>query len=312
MDATNAAARRLSQATHAESPPRWSRLVVLVAAAATGLAGVIHLALTGEHFEEGPVFGYAFLAMGLYQVVLGGLLVARPGPLAYKAGIWGSALIAATYVTTRVLPAPTATAPEAITSIGVAATTLELAALILLVVALPDTKGRTWPVPAWLAGLLVGLATPPLWVFVTGAIQWTEPQGFPTPVLNVTGGPLQQLTPAIYGFVTDRLYLFLPWWAGIGAVTLGLLASANVWLATRLRREQRISCRRRRASLLGLLPAAFAAPVCCSVPLAAIFGLSTATLFAAAPFATAAAIGILSGNLVWLVQRRRDPARFDC
>jgi hypothetical protein len=290
-----------------------SRVGPVVAAIAVGLAGIIHLALTDEHFGEGPLFGYAFLTMGIYQVVLAGLLIARPGPLAYKAGIWGSALIAATYVTTRVVPPPTAATPETITANGVAATSLELAALILLVLALPETKGRRWPVPAWLVGLLVGLATPPLWAFVTGMIQWTEPQeSFRTPVLNVWGGPLQQLTPAIYGFLTDRLYLFLPWWAGVGAVTLGVLAGANVWLATRLRREQRISCRRHRASLLGLLPAAFAAPVCCSVPLAAIIGLSTATLFAAAPFATAAAIGILSGNLIWLVERRRHPARFDC
>lgn len=292
--------------------PRREGLFVLLAAAATGSAGAIHLALTEEHFAESLLFGGLFLAMGVYQVVLAVLLVARPGPLAYKAGIWASALIAATYVTTRVLPPPTGASPEAVTPIGVLATTLELAALILLVLALPESPGRTWPVPAWLIGLVTGLATPPLWVFVTGAIQWTEPQPLTTPVLNVTGGPLEQLTPAVYGFLSDRLYLFLPWWAGIGAIALGLLAGVNVWLATLLRRERKISCRRRRASLLGLLPAAFAAPVCCSVPLAALLGLSTATLFAAAPFATAAAIAVLSGNLVWLARRRNDPGRHWC
>jgi len=53
------------------------------------------------------------------------------------------------------------------------------------------------------------------------------------------------------------------------------------------------------------LPAAFAAPVCCSLPLAAILGLSTATLFAAAPFATAASVAILGANLISLQRRGR-------
>lgn len=56
----------------------------------------------------------------------------------------------------------------------------------------------------------------------------------------------------------------------------------------------------------------FLGTVCCGVPLAGVFGLSTATLFAGAPFATAAAIGILTGNLVGLAQRRHDPAVFEC
>lgn len=285
---------------------------MVIAAVATGLAGAIHLSLTRQHFDEGLLFGVAFIGMGLYQVLLGCLLVVRPGPRAYQAGIWGSGLIIATYISTRVVPAPTATTPEEVTALGVAATTLELAALLLLVTALPDTAGRSWPIPAWLGGVVVGIATPVLWVFVTGAIQWTEPVPYPMPKLYWDPSRFGVLTPALIGYVTDRLYLFLPWWAAIGAVILGILAAGNVWLATQLRRERRISCRRRRASLLGLLPAAFAAPVCCAVPLAAIFGLSTATLFAGAPFATAAAVGLLAGNLVWLAQRRHNPARFDC
>lgn len=290
----------------------WERPAILLAAAATGLAGTIHLVLTPEHFAESALFGWAFLTMAAYQVAVAGLLVARPGPPAYRAGVWGSALIAATYVTTRVVPPPTATRPEEVTAIGVLATTLELVSLVLLVLALPEAPGRALPVPPWLAGLTAGLATPPLWVFVTGALQWTTISAPAAPALTVAGGSLGQLTPAIYGFVTDHLYLYLPWWAGIGAITLGLLAGTNVWLAVRLRRERRISCRRERASLIGLLPAAFAAPVCCGVPLAALFGLSAATLFAAAPFATAAAVGILAGNLTWLVRQRSAPARFAC
>jgi hypothetical protein len=292
--------------------PDRGRAAVLLAAIVTGLAGIIHLSLIEEHFEESTLFGIVFLAMAAYQLVVAGLLVGRPGPRAYQAGILGSALIVATYVATRVLPPPTADVPEDITPIGVVATTLELAALILLALALPEAPGRRWPIRASFLGVLAGLATPPLWAFVTGALQWTQLASPGAPALDVFDGPVGLLLPAVYGYVTDHLYLFLPWWAGIAAAALGLLVGGNVWLATRLRREQRISCRRQRVSVLGFLPAAFTASTCCSVPLAALFGLSTATLFAAAPWATLAAIVMLSANLGWLWRRRGDPARFRC
>lgn len=286
---------------------RWA---VVSAAIAAGLAGAIHLALTPEHFGEGVVFGVAFLAMALFQVGLATALVFRPGPLAYRAGIWGSGLIIATYLATRVLPPPTAGAPEEITALGVAATTFELVALLLLVVALPGSEERHGRVPAWLSGVLVGGATPVGWVFVSGALQWTQEAAGSGPGLGWYEGRLGPLLPAVYGYVTDQLYLFLPWWAAAAALLLGILAGANVWLAVRLGRERSISCLRQRVGLLGLLPAVFAAPVCCGVPLAAAFGLSTATLFAAAPFATGAAILALGGNLIWLGRSR--PAMSEC
>lgn len=298
------------------SPPMTARAAtrgVVAAAIVSALAGSIHLLLTPEHFEEGVLFGGAFVTMGLYQVALAGLLLTRPGPLAYRAGIWGAGLIVATYLFTRVLPAPTATSPEPVTALGVAATTLELATLILLVAALPEGRGPAIAVPAWLGGLLVAVATPPTWLFVSGSLQWTEPSPWPTPSLSwFTAGPVGQMSPALYGWLTDRLYLFLPWWVALGALVLGLLAGGNAWLASQLRREQRISCRRQRLSLLGLLPATFAATVCCGVPLAAIFGLSTATLFAGAPFATAVSIGLLAGNLALLARRRSAALGVDC
>ena len=161
-------------------------------------------------------------------------------------------------------------------------------------------------------GRRIGFATPVLWIFVTGALQWAGPVTYGVPNLSVDRSVQGTLTPALYGWVTDRLYLFLPWWAGFGALALGALVAANVWLATRLRRAGMISGRRRRASLLGLLPAAFAAPVCCGIPLAALFGISTATLFAGAPFATTAALALLTWN-VWSLDRiRRAGPACDC
>lgn len=160
------------------------------------------------------------MAVGVYQTVLAGLLLFRPGPLAYRGGIWGATLIIVTYLFTRVLPAWTATSLEAVTALGVAATTLELVALILLVTALPDVNGRAIPVPAWVVGLLVAVATPPARVFVTGSLQWTEPTR--SNLYWSTAGPVCQMSPALYGWPTDRLYLYLPWWVAPGAILLGL------------------------------------------------------------------------------------------
>ena len=169
--------------------PTASRAAVLAAAAATAGAGVVHLALIREHFGEGLLFGLAFVVMAGYQLALGGVLVARPSRRAYQAGIWGSALIVAVYLSTRVVPPPTAATPETVTPLGVIATSLELAALVLLVTVLPDSEGRRWPIPAWVGGLLVGLATPVLWIFVTGALQWTGPVAYRVPNLSIARVP---------------------------------------------------------------------------------------------------------------------------
>lgn len=301
---------------------RQRALVVLVAIA-VGLAGAIHLALTDEQFRRGTAAGVIFLALGIYQILSGAALLVRPGPRAYRAGTWGSGLIVAAYVAAKVIPIPAAAIPPPISALGVTASVLDLAALILLATVLPetrDTRTRNGRIPAWRGGLAVGLAAPILWLFVTGALLWVNYDAFPvSPAPRLFWNPNRSglITPALYGFVTDRvvtgwLYLFLPWWAGIGAALLGMLAGANVWLATRLRSDGRISCRRRRTGLLGLLPAAFAAPVCCGLPLGALFGLSTATLYAGAPFATAAALGLLTWNVLTLDRIRRAGVACDC
>lgn len=290
------------------SPP-GQRLVV-VAAAATFLAGALHLVLTDAQLRRWGAAGALLLALGLYEVLAGAALLAKPGARAYRAGSWGSGLIAAAYIASKVLPVPAARIPQPVSPLEIAVSVLDLAALLLLATVLPDPalRRRRRPAP-WLAGLLVALATPVVWVFVTGALQWVDTAALPRPpAARLFWNPDRSglITPALYGFVSDRLYLFLPWWAGVGAAMLGLFAGANVWLAKRLEWAGRISCRRARAGSLGLLPAAFAAPVCCGLPLAALFGLSTATLFAGAPFATTATIALLSSNLIWLAQRRRS------
>src|SRR5215471_2925722 len=66
----------------------WNVATILV----VGLAGLIHLSLIREHFEEQFVYGLAFTALALFQLTLALLLAVRPGPHVYRVGIWGSGL----------------------------------------------------------------------------------------------------------------------------------------------------------------------------------------------------------------------------
>src|SRR5712691_11353038 len=103
-----------------------------------GLAGLIHLSLIREHFEEQFVYGLVFTILALFQFNLALLLAVRPGPAVYRLGILGSGLIVLVYVVTRLIPLPGASVPEEVDALGIAATGMEIAAVLLLAVTLPE------------------------------------------------------------------------------------------------------------------------------------------------------------------------------
>ncbi len=107
-----------------------------------GGAGTVHLALTPEHFEEGLLFGVFFLAAGAFQLWLATALVRRPGPAVWRVGLWGSGALVATWMVTRLVPPPTASAPEPVELWGVLATGLEIAAVVGLAATLPSVGWR--------------------------------------------------------------------------------------------------------------------------------------------------------------------------
>jgi hypothetical protein len=152
----------------------------VVAALTVGLAGLIHLALSREHFEEQVAYGLAFTMLAVFQLGLALLLVTRPGPRVHQAGICGSGLTALVYVATRLVPPPGSSAPEELDGLGIAATGFELAAVVLLALALPDYRVmRPRVSPGWW-GVGGGLLSAPLWLVATGSIQWTSaPVGAP-------------------------------------------------------------------------------------------------------------------------------------
>jgi hypothetical protein len=296
---------RLAELRALGLPPRpHERLATLVAAVTVALAGLIHLVLIREHFAERFLYGVVFTVMALFQLTLAWLLLRRPGPRVYRAGIWGSGLIVLVYVATRLAPPPGATAPEAVDAIGIAATALELAAVILLAVALPDGPPHPGLAPRWW-GIVGGLATAPLWLVATGSLTWTDTLTRPWLTWY---GQRTPISPALVGSPYPHLWLFAPWWVLLGAAGLSLLVGLNLWLATRLVAEGKLSCRARRAGLLALLPAALAAPLCCGAPLAALFGLPLVFRFKVAPLTMALSLLLLAANWAWLAARARRGA----
>jgi hypothetical protein len=277
---------------------RWSAATVLV----VGLAGLIHLSLIREHFAEQFVYGLVFTALALFQLTLALLLALRPGPAVYRVGIWGSGLIVLVYVVTRLIPLPGASAPEEVDVLGIAATSLELVAMLLLAVALPEPATSRRPRGAPLCWGIVGaLVFVLLWLILTGVVQWTSTV-YTAPLTWVGTGSWAALTPLLVGSPLPHVWLAAPWWSLPAALALAILVGLNLWLSTRMLSAGYVTARGRRARLLTLLPAGLAAPVCCtaSTPLLALLGVPLILGVWAAPFAALLSAVLLALSLVFL------------
>lgn len=267
-----------------------------------GLAGLIHLSLIREHFEEQVVYGLVFTALAIFQLNLALLLTVRPGPVVYRLGIWGSGLIVLVYVVTRLIPLPGASGPEEVDALGIAATSLEIAAVLLLAVALPEpvTSRRRQSAPLWwgIAGAVVFAL---LWLILTGIVQWTS-EVFASPLTWAATDSWTTLTPILVGEPLPHVWLAAPWWSLPAAFVLAVLVGLNLGYATRLVSTGSVTARGRRARLLALLPAGLAAPVCCtaSTPLLALLGVPLILGVWAAPFAALLSAILLLISLVAL------------
>src|SRR5579875_3606047 len=237
---------------------KWWRMATIVV---VGLAGLIHLSLIREHFAEQFVYGLVFTTLALFQLTLALLLGFRPGPAVYRTGIWGSGLIVLVYVVTRLIPLPGANVPEEVDALGIAATGLEIAAVLLLTVALPEPAMTHKPrgAPMWwgLGGAVVFAL---LWLILTGVVQWTG--AVSPPALTWVGtDSWSALTPILIGSLLPHVWLAAPWWSLPAALVLAVLVGLHLWLSTRLLIARYMSGRGRRARLLALLPAGLASPV---------------------------------------------------
>jgi len=73
----------LAPATSVAHPP--SRWVHAGLAASLAVAGITHCLLMPDHFAESTIFGLGFLAAGVAQLGLAGLVALRPGRIVYAA-----------------------------------------------------------------------------------------------------------------------------------------------------------------------------------------------------------------------------------
>jgi len=235
----------------------WSIVTILV----VGVAGLIHLSLVREHFEEQFVYGLVFTALALFQLTLAFLLAARPGQVVYRVGIWGSGLIVLVYVVTRLIPLPGASGPEEVDALGITATLLELAAVLLLAVALPEpeTSGRPRGAPLWwgIGGAVVFAL---LWLILTGVVEFSS-EVYGSSLTWAGTESWAALTPILVGSPLPHVWLAAPWWSLPAAFVLAVLVGLNLWYSTGLLLTGYESSRGRRARLLALLPAGLAAPV---------------------------------------------------
>jgi len=282
---------------------------ILTVALVLGAANV-HLFLTPEHFREGLQFGLFFLAADAFQLWLAFALLLAPGPRVYRIGLWGSGLIAATWMATRLIPPPGAPKPEPVELWGVVATGLEIAAVVALASTLPSVG----PPPSRLARRLIapaiGAGFASLVVLASGVVtpipagKWTGPsflfRVYPLPSWRLTG---------IWIVVAGRWSAIIPW-VTIGFLVLGsVLVAQTVSLALRLPAIERCSVRRH--GLFAALPALATVPVCCGAPVAAVAGgVTVGALFRWTPVLMGLSLILLGWNVAVLQRRvRRSDAK---
>ena len=106
-------------------------VAVLAATGGSVLAGMVHLALTPEHWRESHLYGAVFLVSAVLQLGLASLLT-RPAqsPRLWVLLLVTNVTLAAVYVATRIVPPPGADTPEEVGSVGLATMAAELVVVV--------------------------------------------------------------------------------------------------------------------------------------------------------------------------------------
>lgn len=295
--------RRRGSLRRRDELARPSTAATILAGALVLAAANVHLLLTPDHFREGPQFGVFFLAAGGFQLWLVFALLLMPGPRVYRMGLWGSALIALTWMVTRLIPPPGAPEPEPVGVWGVIATALEIAAIVALVSVLPSVGGLPSRSARRIIAIATGVGFGSLVLLASGAVtvippgRWTGPsylfRVYPLPSWRLTG---------IWIVIAGRWSAIVPWVA-MGFVVLGsVLVARTVSLALRLPAIER--CPVRRHGLSAALPALATVPVCCGAPVAAVAGgVAVGALYRWTPILMGVSLVLLSANVIVLERR---------
>jgi hypothetical protein len=270
--------------------------------------------LTPEHFAEHVLYGVFFLVAAVAQLLLAALLVLRPGVWVFRVGVLSSLGLIATWLTTRALAPPFSTGPEPVTFAGVTASSVELAALVLLAVGLPVGADRLAGRPriAWRWALLAGPAFVLLFLFATGALarlptDLSEAFAVPSLSVDADGGWTFQ-SPRLTAVLTDHILLSVGWAVAVFVLVSGLLVALNAGVIVGLARCS-AACRPQTGGVLAAAPAFVAAPACCGAGVPVGFALGSGTyapLVSATPWLLLATTALLAGNLVLLRRRWRS------
>lgn len=272
-----------------------------------GGAGAVHLALTPEHFEESVLFGAFFLAAAAFQLWLAAALVLRPGPAVWRAGLWGSAGLVATWMVTRLIPPPTASAPEPVEFWGVLATGLEIAAVVGLAATLPSVGPLPGPARRRLLAAASGTGFGLLLLLASGVVTvLPQPWDGPPYVFRLYDVGLARVD-GLFVVVAGKWTALVPWLVAGFVLSSTLLVAWTVSLSLRLPQAERFRARRR--GVLAAVPAGAAVPLCCGTPLAAFAGgAAVGTLFLWAPWVMGATVLLLATNVLLLRRRLRPRA----
>lgn len=236
----------------------------------------------------------------------------------YTAALWGSLGLIAVWIVTRAVTPALSTEPEEVSLAGVAATGLELAALVGLVVFVPPRRRarlrrvRRRVAIAW--GALAGLAYAGLFALASATVVYDPgplPGSVSVPSAAMYGGSLGFQSPWVVLVLTRHLYVSAAIWTLafllISATLLGLAAGLATAVA-----DAAPACAPSRSRWLALAPSFLAVPSCCAAPLAGFLGAGAiAPLLLATPWVLAATTVFLLVQTVALTRRYRRWRRVD-
>lgn len=272
---------------------------VAVTAGLAWLAGAVHLVLAPEHFEERTAYGVFFLTAALFQLWLGWRLLRGPTRGVLTAGAGGSLLLIATWLVTRAVAPPLSPEgrAEPVTLLGVLATGAELAALVLLVGAVPIAAAPTQRrAVAW--AVTAGSLFAAFVLLASNALSYVSP-GTHVPALRVYWGRFSLYTPIVYGRLVPGVWLIASWSTLLFVAVGAVLYAANV--AALLARRPGSATGSPRRAAISALPAFLTVSGCCGAPLALFLGTSAVVaLVRLTPVLLLATIVLLTANLVVL------------
>ncbi|MGQ0803051.1 MAG: hypothetical protein ACT4PI_04215 [Actinomycetota bacterium] len=279
------------------------------AAGLVALAAVVHAALTPAHFDEGLVFGVAFVVMTVLQGTVAVALLARPGSHTDALARQSSLVLVALYLLTRVVPVPGSTEPEDATPIGALAVVLEVAALLVLARLPRDRPPRLSPVSA---GIVAEFATLVAVLLATGSLRWvpgdlSSEYAGPAPVLEWVNRGWSVSSPIITLYVTNHLVLY----ASVLTLALTAALAFEVGVGVARSRQKLLAGGTERRHLYWA-PAFLAAPVCCGAPLLGVVGpaaFAALLRYSWVPLTVAVALGALSLARGSRPMRDRPPRR---